>query len=194
MPVRPGDHKELVLPPGFCAVEIAQPWHAALHAAADTAPGTVMHAPLDGMLDAAIILTPDRPVQDQTVMQLGTLAVLDAIIAALPPKTTVAAGRAGTIAVNGGDVASIRMARGLPHPDGVPSWLVLGLTIRVALRLDAPGLTPWQTDLAEEGADITSAALLPDICRHLLGAIDLWLDAGAAGIERAWHAAALQPA
>jgi biotin-(acetyl-CoA carboxylase) ligase len=90
--------------------------------------------------------------------------------------------------VNQGEVATLRLARGTTAANAIPAWIVIGITVRVALNLPAPGLTPWQTDLAEEGAAISAAALLEGICRHLLAAIDLWNEHGAPGITRAWRA------
>jgi biotin-(acetyl-CoA carboxylase) ligase len=176
------------LPPGFTAYEVAQPWKAALAAPADQQPGTVFHAPLGAMLDAAIILAPDPP-DAERVCRLATLAVRDAILAVVPPQIPVAL-TPGGVAVNGGAVAGIRLAAGPALTDGAPAWLAVGVSVRVALALDAPGLTPGQTDLAEEGVETTAAALLDSLCRHLLAGIDLWLDQGAAGIDRAWREAA----
>jgi biotin-(acetyl-CoA carboxylase) ligase len=182
-------HKLLGLPPGFRAVAAARPWDEAVRAAADLAPGTLLHGPLDGLLDAALLLAPDRPIDELTVLRFTTLAVREVIAAAMPPNSTVTIADEGTVAVNLGQVADIRVASGPRLVDAIPAWLILGLTIRVALRLPAPGLNPGVTDLAEEGADVSAGALLEQVCRHLLAAIDLWQDRGAAGIERAWRAA-----
>jgi stage V sporulation protein SpoVS len=190
MPSEPGVHKPLVLPPGFNALPSPQPWQAALAAAAaDAAPGTLLHAPLGGLLDAALILAPDRPLGDGTMLQLASMAVRDAVAAVIPPENTVTIAAPGVLAVNRGDVATIAVASGPVLPDGAPAWLVLGFTVRVALRLEAPGVTPWQTDLAEEGAETSAAALLEAICRHLLAGFDLLQDVGEAAVARAWQAA-----
>lgn len=187
--------KALSLPPAFVAQPAAAPWQEALaQAAAGRPPGTVFYAPLNGFLDAAIILTPDQPVEDATVLRIGTLAVLDTLVALAPAKTTIAVPATGKIAINDGEVATLAVHRGPPLPDGIPSWLVLGCTVRLDLRLQAPGRTPWLTDLAEEGVEASGPAVLECICRHLLAAIDLWQTEGAPGLARAWRAQALQPA
>jgi biotin-(acetyl-CoA carboxylase) ligase len=187
--------KALSLPPVFTAEPEASPWHAALAQAADRPPGTLFYAPVTGLLECALILTPDQPVDDATVRRLATLAVLDTLIALAPAKTTVSILPSGKIAVNDGEVATLAVQRGPALPDGIPSWLVLGVTVRLDLRLQAPGLTPWLTDLAEEGVETSGATVLESICRHLLAAIDLWQTEGAPGIAQAWRAAhSLQPA
>ena len=191
MPRHPDRHKVL-LPPGFAAQQAAAPWTAALAAAAaGAAPGTVAHAMTGGVLEAALILTPDRPVDDRTVLRLATLAVMDALVALVPPKTMVASTAEGVVAVNRGEIATARTVRGQPLADGSVSWIVLGLTVRVAVQLAAPGLTPWLTDLAEEGIAVGEAELLGTLCRHLLSKIDLWQAEGAAGINLAWQRCAL---
>lgn len=184
------DHKELALPPGFTAVASATAWTTALRmAAADAAPGTLVYDVAGGVLEVGLILAPDRPVDDRTALRLGTLAVRDALVAQVNPETAVAIVAEALVTVNDGEVATIMLARGPASDDGVPDWLVLGCTIRVALQLEAPGLTPSVTDLAEEGVDVSGVDLLGSVCRHLLAAIDLWHDQGAPGIDRAWRSA-----
>ena len=192
----PTTHKALGLPPGFSAREDDAPWSAAIAAAeAGQAPGTLVHAPIAHTLEAAVILAPDRPVEDDIVLRLATLAVRNALLAVVPPETAVTALATGTVTLNCGEVASSRVARGPALPDGVPSWIVLGLTVRMALKLEAPGETPWMTDLAEEGIDVSGPELLGAICRHLLSLIDLWSAKDAPGITSAWRdALAMQPA
>lgn len=190
MPPRSDSHKALSLPPLFTARQTTDPWEAALFdVEANPSPGLLIYAPFSGLLEAALILTPDRPVEDETVFRLATLAVMDSLVALVPPKATVSIVSAGIIAVNQGEVATTRLARGPALSDGVPAWFVLGFAVRLDLRLSAPGLTPWLSDLAEEGIDVSGATLLESMCRHLLAAIDLWEHEGAAGIDRAWRAA-----
>ena len=193
---RRDSHKALALPPGFAARAADVPWPTAIaEAEAGEAPGTLVHAPVGELLDAALILAPDRPVADELALRLATLAIRDALITIVPPETSVTVAAAGSVAIDRGEVATARLARGPALEDGVPSWLVLGFTVRLALRLEAPGLTPWLTDLAEEGVEVSGDALLELICRHLLAQIDAWHEEGEPGIARAWrNAGALQPA
>ena len=189
------DHKGLELPPGFMALPAEAAWTTALsEAAAGASPGTLVYALAGGVLEAAFILAPDRPVDDAIVLRLGTLAARDALVAAVNPETVVAIVADGLVSVNDGEVATTTLARGPALPDGAPAWLVLGCTIRVALQLESPGLTPWLTDLAEEGIEISAMDLLGSVCRHLLAAIDLWYDEGDPGIERVWRTAIMEPA
>ncbi len=188
MPCRPDTHKALMLPPGFTAREADAPWQTAKVAAeAGEAPGTLFYGPIGRLLEAALLLEPDRPVDDETILRIATLAVANALVAIVPPEMTVTPGDTGVVAVNGGEVAVVTTARGLAMADGVPTWLVVGLTLRMALQLEAPGETPWLTDLAEEGIDVAGADLLEAICKHLLSLIDLWSAEDAPGITRAWQ-------
>jgi hypothetical protein len=190
MPVRHAGHKLLQLPPGFTALEAARPWEAALVLAkSDGPPGTLLHAPFGGLLEAALVLCPDQPVGDETVMRLATLAVHEALVALVPPESTVAVLCPGVLAVNRGELTTMAVARGPELADGAPAWMVLGLTLRVALHLDAPGQTAWLTDLAEEGVDIAAPALLESVCRHLLAWFNTWQDEGDAAIAQAWRVA-----
>lgn len=187
---RSASHKALSLPPLFTARQAAQPWQAALaDVAACPSPGLLIYAPISGLLEAAVVLTPDRPVDDETVLRLATLAVMDSVAALVPPKAMLAIVSTGVITLNQGEVAATRLARGPALADGVPAWFVLGFTVRLDLRLSAPGLTPWLSDLVEEGVEVSGPELLESMCRHLLAAIDLWQHEGEAGIDRAWRAA-----
>jgi hypothetical protein len=189
MPSRPECHKALSLPSVFAARQADMPWPVALaEAEAGAPPGTLIHAPVTGVLEAALILAPDRPVSDETVLRLATLAVMRTLLTAVPPDARVAILAAGRIALNDGEVAAIALERGPQSDDGIADWLVLGFTLRLDLRLEAPGLTPWLTDLAEEGVEVSGVALLESLCRHLLSLIDLWHIDGEPGIARAWQA------
>ncbi len=188
MPRRPATHKALMLPPGFNARKAASPWGTATAAAeAGQAPGTLFYAPFGCLLEAALTLEPDRPVDDETMLRIATVAVTNALLAIVPPETTVVPVAASVVALNRGEVATSTIARGPALGDGVPSWLVLGLTVRMALQLEAPGETPWLTDLAEEGIDVPGSDLLEAICRHLLSLLDLWRAEDVPGIARAWR-------
>ena len=196
MPRCPVTHKVLRLPPGFNAREAHEPWRAAIAAAgAGQAPCTLFHAPIGRLLEAALILEPERPVDDETILRIGALAVANALIATVHPETAVTPLAGGVVALNYGEVATVKVARGPALADDIPSWLVLGLTIRMTLQLEAPGETHWITDLAEEGIDVEGADLLEAICKHLLSLIDLWSAEDAVGVARAWRdAGAAQPA
>jgi hypothetical protein len=167
--------KKLRLPPGFAAQYSGSPWAAAVAAAdAGEAPGTLFYAVERGLLDAALILAPHRPVEDATVRGIGRQAMLDALAGLIPPGNSAVALTDETVAINGGAVGRVTIARGPAEADGTPVWLVLGFGVRLAVGLAAPGLTPWLTDLAEEGIEIAASALLESLCRHLLAGIDLW--------------------
>lgn len=197
MPLRPDTDKTVLLPPGFVARQAEAPWRMALaQALEDPLPGSLFYSIESGLLEAALILTPDRPVDNETGLRLATLAVRETIVAIVPPETTVAAPLADAVAVNHGRVATTAIACGPALADAIPAWLVLGFTLRLDMKLEAPGATPWLSDLAEEGIDVSGPTLLESLCRHLLSGIDIWLSDGTVGVSRAWDAAAgaAQPA
>ena len=186
----------LSLPTAFAAREAVAPRRAALADAQVGAPaGTLIHASIDGLLELALILTPDRAVDDETALRLATLAVMQTLLAIVPPKTPVAAPAPGVLAVDGGEVATVTLARGPALDGGIPAWFVLGVTVRLDLRMEEPGVTPHLTDLVELGIEASGAAVLESLCRHLLAMIDLWQTEGAPGIAAAWRTTcALLPA
>ncbi len=188
----------LALPPGFGALPCGNdPWAAAMHgAAAGDDPGSIRWDHADGVLRLAIVLAPDRPMQDAgPVAGLGALALFDALATLAPPQVPMhLLARDGLVpdglAVDGARVAAIRaaMAPALPDavPDAVPDWAVLGFEVALQARTAEPGATPDRTSLHEEGfGDVTAADVLVNTLRHLLVWLDAWGQDGAAALAPA---------
>ena len=148
-------------------------------------PGTVFHAPLERRCIAAVILAPARAVSDQTVLQIGGLALQEALLTVVPPQIAVTPETAA-ITVNGAEAATLQIARA---PGSPPAWMVLGFDIAVSLGKLDPGLSPSHTDLAEEGAETNASELLELCCRHLVAWLNRWDEDGDAAIATAWQAA-----
>jgi hypothetical protein len=63
---------------------------------------------------------------------------------------------------------------------------VLGIDVAIQAGTAAPGETPDQTCLVEEGfGDVTAADVLMQTSRYLLGWLDEWREGGAAALAQA---------
>ena len=178
----------LALPPGFRAMPATDdPWVAALHAAAlDGEPGSVFWTDAQGWCRAAYVLAPDRPLHGGgEVLDLGALALFDALAALAPPQVPMHLIVPDGLAVDGGRVATLRVETAAAAPGAVPAWAVLGIDVAVDRSTGAPGDQPDQTCLHEEGfGDVTAADVLTHTCRHLLSWLDAWGQDGPASLAR----------
>ena len=139
-----------------------------------------------GRCRAAFVFAPDRPLGAASlILDLGALALFDAIAVLAPPQTPVHIIPPDGLAVDGGRVATLRTAEAPSLTGAIPEWAVLGIDVAVDAEASAPGETPGQTCLTEEGfGDITPADVLVHTCRHLLGWLDAWREDGAASLAR----------
>jgi len=184
----------LALPPGFRLMLAADdPWAAALRAAARGAePGCVFWDRAQDRCRAAFVLAPDRPLQGVgEVLDLGALAVFDALASLAPPQVPMHLIVPDGLAVDGGRVATLQVEKAAAAPGAVPEWAVLGIDIAVNRIIAAncitaaPGDQPDQTCLHEEGfGDVTAADVLTHTCRHLLNWLDAWQQDGPASLAR----------
>jgi hypothetical protein len=165
------------LPPGFTAMVTAADVcaEAALHAEAGADPGLVLHNELTARCTMAVVLTPDRPIDDAAMLDLAARAVHHALAALAPVRIPVEISGHG-ITVNGGQTATLTLRRSPADALQTPDWLVLGIDVAVDLREAAPGHHPGRTCLREEGFDASAAEIMSGVCRHLLAAIDAWTD------------------
>ena len=162
-------------------------WNTAIRAAmAGAEPGSVFWDGAQGHCRAAFVFVPDRPLAAGLVLDLGALALFDAIAVLAPPQVPVHLLPPDGLAVDGGRVATLRIAEASAGADGVPEWAVLGIDVAVSSGTAAPGETPDQTCLMEEGfGDVAPADLLTHMSRHLLGWLDVWREDGAVALTRA---------
>lgn len=172
------------LPPGFhAAPRTPHPFAAALACArAGGDPGTVFWTDAAGAIDAAIVLTPDRPLPPDALHALAMLALHDAVATMAPPQVPLHVTPAGALIVDGAQAGQVRTEQA---PGETPAWAVLGVAVAVAPLPGDPGHTPGRTSLAEEGFEApTPAEILVQTCRHLLLWIDAWQDEGAPVLRR----------
>jgi hypothetical protein len=159
------------LPPGFFPLYAADPMRAAIALAeAGAEPGTLPHGELISRSRFAVILAPDRPVDEPMMLNLAAQALHDALAALAPVGLPIEIAER-RIRVNQGDVATIDIRRG---PATIPDWVVLAFDVAVDLGDPEPGHNPDRTCTAEEGFTASASEILAATCRHLLGAIDAW--------------------
>ena len=177
------------LPPGFAAVPGGgDAWDAAVRGAeTGDDPGSVRWSFMGGMLHAAVVLAPDRPMQDaDPILALGALALFDGLATLAPPQVPIHLLPPDGLAVDGGRVATIRAAIAPGPSDIPPEWAVLGFEVAVQAGDAEPGRTLDRTSLHEEGfGDVTPDDILVNSLRHLLVWLDAWGQDGAAGMEPA---------
>jgi len=181
--------RALALPPGFHALPgNSDPWQTALRAATLGAePGTVFWDGAHGWCCAAFVFAPDRPLGNgHSILDLGALALFDAIAVLAPPQVPVHILPPDGLAVDGARVATIRAALAPCCADAIPDWAVLGIDVAMRSGTAAPGDTPDQTCLMEEGfGDVTAADVLMQTSRYLLGWLDEWREGGAPALAHA---------
>jgi hypothetical protein len=133
-------------------------------------PGTLVHNDLTERSRFAVILAPDRPIDEPAMLNLAAHALHDALASLAPVGLPIEiAGQ--NILLNRGEVATIDIRCG---PARIPDWLVLAFDVAVDLHDPDPGCHPDRTCTAEEGFAASAAEILAATCRHLLGAIDAW--------------------
>lgn len=166
------------LPPGFAAVPGGcDAWDAAVRGAgAGDDPGCVRWSFAEGTLSIAVVLAPDRPMQDASaIVALGALALFDALATLAPPQVPIHLLPPDGLAVDGGRVATVRAAIAPGPSDMPPEWAVLGFTVEMQAGDAEPGRTPDRTSLYEEGfGDVTADDVLVNSLRHLLAWLDVW--------------------
>lgn len=177
------------LPPGFAAVAGGEDaWDASVRGAeTGDDPGSVRWSLVSGTLHAAVVLAPDRPMQDAgPIVALGALALFDALATLAPPQMPIHLLPPDGLAVDGGRVATIRAAIAPGSSDMPPGWAVLGFEVEVQGGDAEPGQTLDQTSLREEGfGDVTADDILVHSLRHLLVWLDAWGQDGITALDPA---------
>ncbi len=157
---------------------------------ADADPGTVLCAAREDMLDCAIVLHPEVPLeQAQLALYVAALGIGDALATVAPPMFEVSFFWPNRIDANLGSVAKIDLLRpDAARPGSVPDWLAVHLIAMVGplleegVRQDFP-----QTSLRDEGcAELTVVELLETFTRHFLTWTYRWQDEGFEPVRAMW--------
>lgn len=180
---------------GIAVTADADPVAAALGMADDAEPGTVVYAKDDDALRLALILAPDRPLEQAAgVGFVPMLGLNDALGALAPPEVGLHIEWPGTVRINGAKAGAFRMLADTNIPTTEPDWLIIGLTL--SLRdpaTTAPGETPDQTTLADEGCgELLVVDLIEAWARHMMNWLHTYMSDGFAPVARAWWSLAWQ--
>ena len=176
------------LPPLFDGRRVRHPFAEAQRKAAAGAEAGLLLWDAGNALDAGLVLIPEVPLRDAMAMlPVGAIGLQNALGAIGPPELPIHLEWEGAIRINGARCGAVRLATDARDPKAVPNWLVLGLTMPFEREDEAPGRTPDDTVLMEEGCgDVTPVALLEAWARHTLLWINRWDEEGAAPLHREW--------
>ncbi len=155
----------------------------------DTEAGTLVWSEREEVLESALILLPERSLEDSLPVNLVALLGLgDALGSLIPPVISVTFGWPDRIEVNGGIVGNVHLAVAeTPNPTAVPDWLVIGFTLAQRGGWDQEKDDgQHRTTLIEEGCQVDHLDLLEALCRHLLSWINRWQSDGFQPVQQAW--------
>ncbi|WP_230374149.1 biotin/lipoate--protein ligase family protein [Pontivivens ytuae] len=177
---------DLSLPPLMRARLAADPFAEACRAAGEgVEAGLILHAPGPD-LEAALVLAPETPlIEAAGAVLVAGVAFADALGAVAPPEVAVHLDWPYGLRVNGAPVGTLRAA---VHGEGVPDWLVIGLSVRIAQRPGDVGHAD-ETTLHDEGCgEVSAPALLESWARNMLWWLHRFEGDGLAPIHAAWLA------
>lgn len=164
---------------------------ARLRAAAGADPATLLWTPGDDNLVCAVVLAPDSPLEQATLVNfVGAVALGDAIGQVVQAGVDVTFEWPNRVLANGGLVAEVAV----DAPEGasggaVPDWLVASFVLSVMPHrkgdFDRDDLS--HTTLYEEGSfDVTPAAMLEVFARYFLNWVNRWQEDGFAVVRTSW--------
>jgi BirA family transcriptional regulator, biotin operon repressor / biotin---[acetyl-CoA-carboxylase] ligase len=143
--------------------------------------GTLVWARRGDVLDCAVVLEPDMPLQQtRLVAYVGLSALADALGALGPPHKPVTFVWPDTLLVDGGTVGGIRFAHapvGTEADADVPDWAVVGATVRMTAQGETTDKD--RTALYEEGfGEVEVPQLLEAFARHFMARLSDWAEEG----------------
>lgn len=184
---------EVQFPPLFQGEALtgqADPFERALALAiTGTDPGTVIYNLGGERLRAALIFTPEVPLEEaMAILPVCGLGFQAALGTLAPPEVAVHLEWDGRIRVNGAVCGRMRVKASTQDPEATPDWLILGLELSMTSRKSNPGKDPDRTWLSEEGCgEITPDQLLECWVRHSLYWLNRWLDDGPRPVHSDWR-------
>lgn len=191
------DGEEPQLPPLLTPVKVPSGQNVMAKAMASGATaevGTVFYSEDTAVTELAIILGPEVPLRQAGQMLYALMiGVGDAIGALAPPEVVVTYQLPGYVLLNRGRAGAVWVAADpAAGREDVPSWMVVGVTIDMAVRTGSE--EAWQdthgleyTSLAEEGAGfISRTRLVESICRHFMAWVNRWQDDGFRPLHDLW--------
>ena len=155
----------------------------------DTEAGTLIWSERSDVHESALILLPERSLEESLPVALvGLLGLGDALGTLIPPVISVTFGWPDRIEVNGATVGHINLAVAeTPNPTAIPDWLVIGFSLAQSGDWNKAGQDDRHlTTLMEEGCQVFHVDLLEALCRHLLAWINRWQSDGFQPVQQAW--------
>ncbi len=151
--------------------------------------GLVVHRIAADRLGVALVFAPEVPLAKAVIMlPICGIGLQNALGALAPPEVAVHLSWDGDVRVNGARCGRFRMAASSEDPTDVPDWLVVGFEMPLMFSGSAPGETPEDTVLYEEGcADVEPVALVESWARHTLNWIARWEGEGTAPVHAEWR-------
>ena len=182
-----------VFPPLFRGLAVAGSLDPVAKAVAEAEfgcdPGLVVHAITADRLAAALVLTPEVPLEAaMAALPICGVGFQNALGALAPPEVAVHLEWTGGIRVNGASCGGLRAVVAGADPEEVPDWLVIGLGIPLLPLGGAPGGTPDRTTLADEGCGgVSPRRLIEAWSRHTLVWLNRWEDEGVRPVHAEWR-------
>ncbi len=183
----------LDLPSLYTAVVLREHRNAFAHAkeiAADQGAGTLVWVRRFDTVEFALVLEPEEPLREaRRALYAAMNAMGDALAAHCPPEKPLVFAWPDTIMLDAGILGGARLGWPPATPEhAVPDWLVVGLTIRMAVPHGRPQATGGSvldvrvdkgTSLEIEGFEMMDAAgLINSFTRHFMVQFDLWQEKG----------------
>lgn len=151
-------------------------------------PGLVVWDGRVDALSAALVLAPEKPLEDAiSVLFAPAIGFVDALGALGPPEVAIHHVWPAGFRVNGALCGGLRVASSAKNPDEEPDWLVVAIDVPFLPTNDG-GEDPEHTCLFNEGcAEITPHQLLESWSRHTLHWIHRWVEDGLEPLHAAWR-------
>jgi hypothetical protein len=186
-----GAEQALDLPPGYTLVALRELGDAFSHGceiAAASGAGTLVWVRRYDLVEFAVVLEPDEPLQSaRRAFFAGMNAIGDAIAAHCPPERNVSFDWPDAIRFDAGLLGGARL--GWPPDCGeaaVPAWLVFGVILRAAdmVQLDEMQAASGVSMLGAGFEMIDTDAIIGSFARHLMTAFDRWQERGFSAIAK----------
>jgi len=186
-----GAEQALDLPPGYTLVALRELGDAFAHGceiAAASGAGTLVWVRRYDLVEFAVVLEPDEPLQSaRRAFFAGMNAIGDAIAAHCPPERDVSFDWPDAIRFDAGLLGGARL--GWPPDCGeaaVPAWLVFGVILRAAdmVQLDEVQAASGVSMLGAGFEMIDTDAIIGSFARHLMTAFDRWQERGFSAIAK----------
>ena len=180
----------LDLPPGYTLVALRELGDAFAHGcgiAAEAGAGTLIWVRRYDLVEFAVVLEPDEPLQSaRRAFFAGMNALADAIAAHCPPEREVAFDWPDAIRFDAGLLGGGRLGwpRDCAESD-VPNWLVFGVILRADMvHLDELQAASGVSMLGAGFEMVDTDAIIGSFARHLMTAFDRWKERGFDAIAR----------